>query len=115
MATVEEQIKAAQDKLAQLKAKKQQIEAQKRAVQAKRKRADENRMKFLAGAALLKQVELGTFPKKDFIFEMDKFLSRDADRALFGLGPLPKEPPKPSPEEVAPMVPADRLKKRLGG
>lgn len=90
MATVEEQIKAAQDKLAQLKAKKQKIESLKRAVETKKKRAEENRKKFLIGAAFLKQVEAGVLREADLSATMEPFLTRDADRILFGLKPLPK-------------------------
>jgi hypothetical protein len=85
--TIEERIREAEERLKQLKAKRQQIEARKRAAEAKAKRAADTRKKILVGAAVLAMVQRGDW-KEEYLLEiMDYALSRDDDRALFGLGP----------------------------
>ena len=52
---------------------------------AARKR--ETRRRFLMGAMVLDQVARGEWPEARFLAEMDRFLEREQDRALFGLPP----------------------------
>ena len=53
--------------------------------QVERKR--DTRRKILAGAMVLDRVERGELTEKLFLDDMDRFLERDQDRALFGLPP----------------------------
>ena len=82
-ANPEERLRKIEEKQARLKAEAQRLKARTR--QNRRKR--ENRRKILAGAMLLDSVEQGDFPEKLFLSHMDKFLTRDHERALFDLPP----------------------------
>lgn len=99
MATIEEQIaeldRLHKEKISKLKAKQEQIEARKVQALIKGKRADDTRRKILAGAMALEMAERDKEAKQRFLNGMDKFLTRDDDRALFGLPKLAdKEMPK---------------------
>lgn len=111
MATIEEQIKAAEEraketskKLAQLKARK--VKAEQRTIYSLTKgdRAEVTRKKILVGSFLLSSdsdplnLKLG-----DKLFR--DFLTRDDDRQLFGLEPLQKS--DPVTEQVAPSATND--------
>ena len=52
---------------------------------AEKYRSDDIQRKILVGAAVLKQVEGGDFPKPKFLQFMDGELKRAKHRALFGL------------------------------
>lgn len=90
MKTVEERIKAAEEKLKQLKASAQKIEARKRDALAKQTRAADTRKKILAGALMLEIIERSPEEKENFTNRLKTYLTRDGDRALFGLPPLQK-------------------------
>lgn len=99
MATIEEQIALLEEqhrkKIKQLKAKQEQIEARKVQALIKGKRADDTRRKILAGAMALEMAERDGEAKQRLMKQMDKYLTRDDDRALFGLPKLAgKETPK---------------------
>ena len=96
MATIEERIAALEAKLKQEKARKAQIEARKRATLAKAQRAQDTRRKVLVGAVVLAKVERGEWPPERLAQLMDGALSRDDDRALFGLAPRPTQAPAPA-------------------
>lgn len=81
------------DRIAQLEAKLKQekaalraAEARQRAVLSKKARADDTRRKILLGAIILKRAENPSF-KQIFDRLLDEELTRDDDRALFGLSP----------------------------
>ena len=57
--------------------------------QAERKR--ETRRKILVGAMVLDRVARGDLSEKLFKADMDRFLEREQDRALFELPPRPAE------------------------
>lgn len=82
MAKLEEQIEATKKRLDQLKARQQRIEAQKRADQQKRTRQEDTRRKILLGSAILAQPGMDDEKLKTMV---EKFLTKKADRALFGL------------------------------
>jgi uncharacterized protein YcbX len=82
---IEEQIKKQQEKLAQLKARKQAIESRLKATESKKNRAEDTRRKVLIGAAVLAQIENNPEAQERTKQMMDKFLTRDNDRKLFGL------------------------------
>jgi hypothetical protein len=83
--TIEEQIKKQQAKLAELKARKTAIEARAKASEAKKNRADDTRKKILVGAAVLAQIENNPEGQERTKQMLDKFLTKESDRKLFGL------------------------------
>ena len=85
MTKIDERIEALEVKLKQLKVQHQRKEARARTVAAKRARGAELRRKILAGAILLSKVEAGEFDEAALRRWMDAALSREEDRALFGL------------------------------
>lgn len=85
MATIDERIASLEVKLKQERAKKQKIEARLRAVEQKRKRAEDTRRKILAGTLVLEMMEQDEQARQRFLNRLDKYLTRDDDRALFGL------------------------------
>lgn len=91
MSDLETSIKKLEEKLRQAKAKKAQIEAKRRAAEAKKQRKDDTRRKILLGAVVMAEIEKDVRLK----LEIDKLLAarltRDDDRELFGLSPLPKQ------------------------
>lgn len=87
MSTIDQRIKALQEKLKQARAQKQRIEARKRNIESKKKRAEDTRRKILAGALLLEAIEQSAAEKKRVMEMLDKFLTRKDDRALFDLPP----------------------------
>lgn len=93
MTALDERIKAQEEKLKQLKALKQKQEAMKRAADAKKVRADDTRRKILIGAMLLEQMDKNEGMKKNMIGQLDSYLTRSDDRALFSLEE--KSPPAP--------------------
>lgn len=84
MASVDERIEAAQQRLQQLKAEKQRHEAKLRLDENKKARKEDNRRKMLIGAAVMKK-----WPSGEIKGLMDEFLVRSGERALFGLPPKP--------------------------
>lgn len=85
MATIDERIEALEQRLKQEKAKRQKIEARKRTAEGKQRRAEDTRRKVLIGAAILAKLEDGQYTEERLRGLMDAFLTRPADRALFGL------------------------------
>ena len=93
MATIDETIKAIETKLKQAKAKKQKMEAMKRASETKAQRSQDTRKKILLGAFFLEKMEKNADYKVKALQQLDEYLKRDDDRALFGLAPVPKPAP----------------------
>jgi hypothetical protein len=85
---LDDSIETQQKKLDQLKARKQAVEARLRAEEKKRSRQQDTRRKILAGAFFLDAA--GGFPLAVDVHgkTLEHFLTRDDDRALFGLLPL---------------------------
>ena len=97
--SIEDKIKGIEEKAAkqikQLKAKQEQIEARKLTALMKGNRASETRRKILAGALILEIMEKDEAAKTRFMNQLDKYLTRDDDRALFNLKSLEKETETP--------------------
>jgi hypothetical protein len=85
MATIDEKIKLLEDKLKQEKAKKQKIEARKRTLESKAQRATDTRKKILVGAFMLDKMEKNEETKIKVLGQLDQYLTRTDDRALFNL------------------------------
>jgi hypothetical protein len=86
MSKIDERIEALEAKLKQLKVQHQRKEARVRTAAAKRARGEELRRKILAGAVVLAKIDEGSFDGAVLREWMDAALSREDDRALFGLG-----------------------------
>ncbi len=85
MDNIAERIEATKAKLKQLAAQKRQVEARQRAEDSKRLRSQDTRRKILIGAAILAKVERGEWPKERLLALLENTLTRENDRALFGL------------------------------
>jgi len=95
MTTIDEKIaeieEQAKKKIQQLKAKKELIEARKVQALIKGKRSKDTRRKILAGAMTLEISERDEEARQRFIKQMDKYLTRPDDRALFDLPETQKQ------------------------
>lgn len=93
MATIDDKIKALEEKLKQEKAKKQKFEARKKTIESKAQRATDTRKKILLGAFLMERMEKSPEYAAKVTIGLGEFLKRDADRALFGFAPVPVKAP----------------------
>ena len=81
----EDRIRQLEEQRARINAEIQRVRS--RESQEERKR--ETRRKILAGAMVLDRVARGDLSEKLFKADLDRFLERDQDRALFELPPRP--------------------------
>lgn len=92
--SIEDRIKGIEEKAAkqvkQLKAKQEKIEQRKLNALMKSDRSRETRRKILAGSTIIKIMENDEAAKNSFMNQLDKYLTRDDDRALFDLPALKK-------------------------
>lgn len=79
----------------QLIAKNELKEARKLNALIKGSRAADTRRKILAGSLILDIISKDEAAKNKFMPQLDKYLTRDDDRALFSLKPLEKETKTP--------------------
>lgn len=91
MATIEDTIKALEKKLAQAKEKAKKIEAARKAKEAKSERSKDSRRKTLLGVAVLQAVKQGRLSEGQMLSLVDAGLTRDTERAVFGLPPLAQQ------------------------
>jgi hypothetical protein len=82
---IDERIEALEAKLKQLKVRQQRAEARARALSSRRDRKADTRRKILVGAVVLAKIEQGVFEEKILKGWLSQALTRDDDRALFGL------------------------------
>ena len=87
MAKLDQQIEALEKRLKQAKERRRMIEARKRAAES----ADDTRRKILIGAVILGKVDRGEWTQDQVREMMAASLTREDDRALFGLDPLPSK------------------------
>lgn len=78
-------VEQAAKKLAELKALKARQEAKRRAEEGKEKRRLENKKKILLGAYMLHRMENDTGYRDKVLHGLTKFLTRPAEREIFGL------------------------------
>ena len=81
------------DRIRQLEERRARINAEIQRVRSREsqeERKRETRRKILAGAMVLDRVKRKDLSEKLFKADMDRFLERDQDRALFGLPPRPE-------------------------
>lgn len=86
---LDDQISEAEEKLKQLRARQLQLSARKRSAESSKRRAADTRKKILIGTAILATVGQGKLPAEVLLRLLEQHLTRDADRALFGLSPRP--------------------------
>ena len=84
-ANPQERLRKIEEKQARLKAEAQRVKA--RARESERKR--ETRRLILYGAMLKDRIARGKVSEKLILADMDQFLTRDHERALFNLPPRP--------------------------
>lgn len=94
MATVQQQIEALEKKLAQAKERARRIEAARKARESKSERLKEDRRKMLIGVAVLHLVKKGEISEGKLLALVDAGLTRDSERALFGLPPIARPAPE---------------------
>ena len=87
MATVQQQIEALEKKLAQAKERAKKMEAARKAKEAKSERSKDSRRKTLLGVAVLQAVKAGRMTEGQMLSLLDAGLTRDTERAVFGLPP----------------------------
>jgi hypothetical protein len=100
-------MKDKKDRIIELEEQRARINAQIQRVKAreqKRTSRDDTRRKVLVGALILGRVENKLMSREQLLADLDPFLIRDNDRALFDLPPLPKA------EETATTNPGDATK-----
>ena len=90
IAAAEQKAQAAAAKLKELKARQEAVEARKLARFTKGQRAEDIRRKILAGALVLDMMARDPDTRARFLKHLDGFVTRDDDRALFGLPPRPQ-------------------------
>ena len=79
-----------QDRMRKLEEQRARINAEIQRVKGREQQAErkrETRRKILAGAMVLDRLARGEVAEKLFRADMDRFLERDQDRALFDLPP----------------------------
>lgn len=84
---IEERIQKQEDELKRLKALKRKAESRKRAVEREKQRKNDTRKKILIGACMLKITEDNQENHDKLMLQLDRFLTSDRDRELFGLAP----------------------------
>lgn len=90
-ATMSDKIKAAEEKLAKLKAEKRKADARQKALGSKAARTADTRKKILLGAVVMSNIAAGNLDKATIYKLLESGLVKNADRALFDLKPLPPE------------------------
>jgi hypothetical protein len=86
--TLEQKIEQQEQKLKQLKAQKQAAEAKEKARQKEQDRKDDTRIKILLGSYLKKKMDSNPDFNSQTLDALEKYLTEDRDRKLFGLAPL---------------------------
>jgi hypothetical protein len=82
---LQERIGALESRLKQLQVRQRRIDARKSALASRRAKADDIRRKILLGGLVLVKLEAGELDQGTFKRWLDETLTRESDRALFGL------------------------------
>ena len=75
-----------EQRLKLLKTQQQRVEQRRRTFESRQARKDDTRRKILVGALVLARVQQGRFSEGELRGWLDEALTREDDRALFGLG-----------------------------
>ena len=87
MPTITERIEKLEKRLKQEKALNQRIQARIRTAARKKERKEDTRKKILLGVMVLSMIDQGKITADIVKENLDDALTRDDDRALFGLPP----------------------------
>lgn len=82
---IDERIQKQEDELKRLKTLKRKAESRKRSAEREKQRKDDTRKKILIGACMLKITEENQENHEKLMMQLDRFLTNDRDRELFGL------------------------------
>lgn len=82
---IQERIEKQKERLKQLEERKKRAESKKKAREREQKRKDDTRRKILIGACMLKITEESQENHNKLMLQLDRFLTNDRDRELFGL------------------------------
>ncbi len=88
---LEERIAASQKRLEQLKQKKKLLERKQKAAMSGKARKEDSRRKILIGSMLLAKIGEDAAAQAQLREQLDAYLTRDDERALFELPPLAAE------------------------
>jgi hypothetical protein len=80
-----DRIDTLEQRLKELKTRQQRNEARRRTFESRRERREETRRKILVGAIVLAKIEQGVLEESLLRRWLDGALTREDDRALFGL------------------------------
>lgn len=93
-------------KLEKLQQERDRLNAQIQRLAARKQaqeRKQQTRRDLLVGVFIRQRLADGgaiVLSEPGLLRELDGWLTRDGDRALFGLAPLPKPEPEPEPEQI---------------
>lgn len=87
MPKLDEQIATLEDRLKQLKLRQQRADARRQAIETQRERKAETRRRILVGTVVRAKLQEGEMDQALLLGWLDRALTRNSDRALFGLGP----------------------------
>lgn len=90
--SIDDKIADFETKLKQLKAQKKLAENREKKKAKEQERKDETRRKILLGAMLLQRMKNDEQYNQNILAWLDKYLTENRDRKLFGLPELPVEP-----------------------
>ena len=82
---IEMRIKKQEEEIKRLKALKRKAESRKRAKEREQQRKDDTRRKILIGACMLKITEENPENHEKLMLQLDRYLTDNRDRVLFGL------------------------------
>ena len=100
MPTVDELLRKTEDRLKQLKQRKQKQESKRKTIEAASERKNNKRRKYLVGALVLREMNQHQETRDQMLSELNKFLTRNTDRALFGLSAVVENQDIASHEDV---------------
>lgn len=90
--SIDDKIADFETKLKQLKAQKKLAENREKKKAKEQQRKDDTRRKILLGAMCLQMMKDDEQAYQKILARMDKFLTENRDRVLFGFAELPTEP-----------------------
>ena len=79
-------IQKQEEEIKRLKALKRKAESRKRSKEREQQRKDDTRRKILIGACMLKITEENQENHDKLMLQLDRYLTDNRDRVLFGLG-----------------------------
>lgn len=83
---IEVRIQKQEEEIKRLKSLKRKAESRKRAKEREQQRKDDTRRKILIGACMLKITEENQENHDKLMLQLDRYLTDNRDRVLFGLG-----------------------------